>query len=443
MQGKEEAPPGLDMRAQQARNGGGGDAGGGSNNIHVNGRVATKASPRPQQRVFRGLPPRRNSNPLDSDSLSVSDDDENLVARDLEMAAATQTQTLRNSSSSGSKSTEPRATAGPSANVAVEEEPSTTSCFQPQVIPTTPSAKRKRAVFQEDSDSDDFSDADLADSDAERQLAAITDESARKQRQLQTQGLARSISQQVAGGTPPAATTRSDGLGGLEHNGGLPTPRTSRNSLLVKAEERERTAKKQRTVGFAALPGEEEGKGEEDGNEDQDGVVGDATTPTPYRKTDAFAAMMPSKTPTTPTRNRSAGQTAQAAPEAVPQTPGGGNVVPASTPTPATTPSSRSDYPKVADDVMSILVGQPISEPKRRAVEAALARHERLVKGVAAGRDAARAQLHARDARIAELQARVAALENARRMDRASLGQATEVLRRLTQQAQDNDEVEA
>ncbi|KAJ4397226.1 hypothetical protein N0V93_001450 [Gnomoniopsis smithogilvyi] len=251
---------------------------------------------------------------------------------------------------------------------------------------TTPSAKRKRSGFLLDSD-EEFGDNDLDDSDMERELAAATDESVRK----------------VLFKTPAAERTAV--------SNGLPTPatRTNRNSLSTAAEDTDRNNKRQRFAESGRHPEAEEPQSQSQSQSLPAGqghalYIGEVGTPTPYRKTDAFTQP---DAPTTPTTSR---------------------LLNASTPTVPT----PTDYPRITVEVMALLVGQP--EATRRNVQQVLELHELRVRGVAMGRDAARAALGARDSRIAELQSRVVALENSRRMDRGRLRQLSEGLLSLTQE---------
>lgn len=252
----------------------------------------------------------------------------------------------------------------------------------------TPSAKRKRSVFLPDSSDEEFGGSVLDDSEVERELAAATDESVRK-KLFQT----------------PAAERTVDRIGG----GGLPTPatRTGRNSLLIADEDHERSSKRPRFTAPGSIP--------EDNVDTQSQLqslpagqghalyIGDVGTPTPYRSTDALAP----------------------------------SAAPASTVVSPFKTSTGSDYLKIADEVMALLAGQPVSEATRRSVRQAMERHEMRVKGVVMGRDAARGALEARDGRIAELQARVVALENARRFDRGRLRELSEGLMHLTQEEEE------
>ncbi|KAI7788908.1 hypothetical protein LA080_005010 [Diaporthe eres] len=297
-----------------------------------------------KQRIFKGLDAPRGSYPSQS-----SDTDD-------EADAPVASQTLRGSVSSRSLNSGPG--------------------------PVTPTAKRKRGVFLEDSD-EDFGGDDLNDSETERQLAAITDESARKQQRTRD-----------AYGTPAAH-------GGVGQNA-LPTPVSRRPGLLVGEDERERSAKRQRHAGSPPTRAGDD----DDETQSQSGpgnMLGDPETPTPYRKTDALAGL---KNTTTAAAKTGAGNAAQAA----------------------------EDYPKITDEVFSLLAHQPVSESTKRTLKAAMERHEMRVRGVVLGRETARAGIAERDARIFELQERVVALENGKRMDRERLRELSSGLLKLSQE---------
>lgn len=403
----------------------------------------TARQPRPQQRVFRGLDdPREGYLPDLPDLTSDSDEDapdkapqqqqqqqEPSQAQNRQRSYLSQpappgeiSQTLRDDSSYRP----------PSSGVAGAADAGAGPAFRHQafhhpsglVNPVTPTAKRKRSVFPEeegekeeggreggggggggDDDSDDFGGDDLAGSETERQLAQITDESARKQQRTRD-----------VYGTPSAR--RAAGADeGIRNDLGLPTPRSRRPGLLVAPEERGRAATRQRHVCFTSPGG-----GDDDDDDEvrfQPEAVGDPATPTPYRKTDALA-------PTTPT-------------------------APAAAATTTTTDNSRSpaaaaaavdDYPRIAEEVLSLLSGQPVSESTKRTLRAAMERHEMRVKGVARGREAARAGIAERDERIAELQARVVSLENGRKMDRARLRELGALGERLMRLSEGDEEEE-
>lgn len=342
-----------------------------------------------QQRIFRGLP-RRNSLSQDSEYLSYESEDERQSVgggggggggdgghRPHE-GTPSSSQTLRQSS--GSKSS------GSFAVAADRRMPDFS--FQAQ----TPSAtKRKRGIFLEDSD-EEFGGDDFGDSDTERQLAAITDESARKQK---------------LAATPSAQQTVDLG----RNNGGIPTPVT-RHSLLIAEEHMERSAKRLR---FAA-PGATVPAADEDAELKTRQFMSDANTPTPYRKTNALLFPPDGPDPTTPTTN------AARATSLLFKTPTSSSA------------ANTTECPKIADEIMALLAGQPISEATRRNVRAAAERHELRVKGLVKGRDTVRAALESRDERVAELQAKVVSLENARRLDRAQLREFSKGLVRLSQE---------
>lgn len=308
-----------------------------------------------KQRIFKGLDAPRGSYPSQS---SDTDDEADVPVP---------SQTLRGSVSSKSLSSDTAAVgAGGRAN------------------PVTPTAKRKRSVFLEDSD-EEFGGDGLNDSETERQLAAITDESARKQQRTRD-----------VYDTPTAR-----GGSGVGPNG-LPTPVSRRPGLLIGQDERERSAKRQRHAG-SPPPRADDYDYDNDETQSQPGpgnVLGDPETPTPYRKIDALTG---SKMTTT-------------------------------TPAPATGKTGAEDYPKILDEVFSLLADQPVSESTKRTLKAAIERHEMRVRGVVRGREAARSIIAERDAKISKLQERVVALENGRKMDMAKLRELSSGLLKLSQE---------
>lgn len=362
--------------------------------------------PKPRQRVFRGL-----DDPKESYHLRLSDSDEaaeptSLADKEYPRLSQAQnrqrsylsqpgqvgdiSQTLRDSSYKPPSSGVAVADAGTIPAFKFQSHPHLNGLMDP----VTPTAKRKRPVFPGESD-DEFGGDDLVDSETERQLAKITDESARKQQS--TRGVYET----------PSAQRTADVNDGIRSDLGLPTPMSRRPGLLVASEERGRSAKRQRRVGFMSSPVRELGDKE---TQSQPEAVGDPTTPTPYRKTDALvppaaaaAAAVPS-TPSTPAAAAGAGRSPAGAVD---------------------------DYPKIAEEVLSLLSGQPVSESTKRTLKAAMERHEMRVKGVARGREAARAVVAEREERIAELQARVVSLENGRKMDRARLRELSALGERL------------
>lgn len=325
-----------------------------------------------KQRIFRGLDSPHDGFP------SHSSDTEDDVPEP--------SQTLRGSISHESLSSDAAAAAA----AAADGRPTRPGVVQARpggraTDPVTPTAKRKRSVFLEDSD-DEFGGDDLEDSETERQLAAITDESARKQQR-----------------TKDAYATPGGGGG---QNNLLPTPVSKRPGLLVGFEERKRSAKRQRQGGGR----EEEEDGDDETRPRHGQVLPDPETPTPYRKTDALTGSKTTATTTTPETSSKATAAPPAAAAAV------------------------EDFPKIADEVMSMLSGQPVSESTKRTLRAAMERHEARVRGVVRGRDAARTGIAERDIKISELQARIVALENGRKMDKVRLKELSSGLLKLSQE---------
>ena len=312
-----------------------------------------------KQRIFKGLDEPREGYPSQS---SDTDDDAN---------SADASQTLRGSVSSKPLNSNAAAAGAGRSGSGPQARPG-------RADPVTPTAKRKRSVFLEDSD-EEFGGDDLNDSETERQLAAITDESARKQQRTRDS----------------YATPTAHGSSGGQN--GLPTPVSRRPGLLVAPDERGRSAKRQRHAGSSPTRAGDEDDGEIQSQPGPGNMLGDPETPTPYRKTDALAG--PKTTPST----------TAAAPAA-------------------------DDYPKISDEVISMLAHQPVSESTKRTLKAAMERHEMRVRGVVRGREAARAGIAERDARIGELQARVVALENGRKMDRERLRELSSGLLKLSQE---------
>ncbi|ROV90882.1 hypothetical protein VSDG_08030 [Cytospora chrysosperma] len=397
----------------------------------------TARQPRPQQRVFRGLDdPREGYLP---DLTSDSDEDAPDKAPQQQQQEPSQAQNRQRSYLSqpappGEISQTLRDDSSyrpPSSGVAGAADAGAGPAFRHQafhhpsglVNPVTPTAKRKRSVFPEeegekeeggreggggggggDDDSDDFGGDDLAGSETERQLAQITDESARKQQRTWD-----------VYGTPSAR--RAAGADeGIRNDLGLPTPRSRRPGLLVAPEERGRAATRQRHVCFTSPGGDDD---DDDEVRFQPEAVGDPATPTPYRKTDALA-------PTTPTAPAAAAATTTTD----------------NSRSPAAAAAAVDDYPRIAEEVLSLLSGQPVSESTKRTLWAAMERHEMRVKGVARGREAARAGIAERDERIAELQARVVSLENGRKMDRARLRELGALGERLMRLSEGDEEEE-
>ncbi|CAN8098850.1 unnamed protein product [Discula destructiva] len=347
----------------------------------------------PQQRTWSGAPAASSAAPSqDSDYLNYDTDEEGSEAQQAAQAqsfSGGSSQTMRNASGAGISGPAPR---GRMPNFNNNNNNNNNN------QEATPSAKRKRSVFLPDTD-EEFGGDSLDDSDVERELAIATEESVRK-KLFQT----------------PAAERVTDRLGG----GALPTPmtRTNRNSLLIADEDREGRNKRQRCEGPASIAEVDATQSQSQSQSLPAGqghalYIGDVGTPTPYRKTDALAPTPFLSSTPPPARGTSPAKT----------TPNSG--------------AAAADYPKIVDEAMALLVGQPVSEATRRSVRQALERHEMRVKGVAMGREVARAALEARQERIAELQARVVDLENARRFDRGRLKELSEGLLSLTQEEEE------
>lgn len=275
---------------------------------------------------------------------------------------------------------------------------------QHQQQPATPShanngkRKRTRVGFIDDSSDDDLLGAsDLDDPDTERQLAALADAS-------------------VARTTDPRTPSAARGPGG----GMLPTP-VSRNSLPVTSEDRrQREAKRTRLAG--ASPGRQAGTLMEEQQEEEDN--------------DHFAPNNQGRLLFPPQPGRSTHSLGLGLSEADTRS---------STPT-IGTPRTAADIsttvqPSLTEEVMRLLTDHhpPLPTSLTARVRAVLQRHELKSIGVQRGRDTARAALDAREARVAELQARVVALENARRLDRARLREVSEGLVRLSQEDENED----
>lgn len=491
VQGRDqEAPPGLDMRAQQR------------GTTEPATTTTTPPPPPGRQRVFKDHPPgavttptpRKNSSrnsdtDWDSDGISIDGDEgihrnnnmnnniigqeppttvqEDLTGRDNRAedrrimngggrgaSASSETQTLQQNSttsSGGSGSAKrtttaasgPRGGGGAVVRGDVAKSPARTITDYYLTTPSANKNKKRKRLDLDNSSSDEFGGADLSDSDTERQLAAMTDESAsRRQRQQQQQ---RQLLAKTTGMTTGGNLLFSGGVAGdvtnhhntttttpAEYNGGLATPRTSRNSLRIADEERERAHKRpRRTVGFA-----DQDQQDQEEDDQGNGDITTTNTPTPYRKTNALAPPYDPPSDAAVVLPQAPHSHHHQPPQ---QTPGGNStststalaLVP--TTTMITTPLKPTDYPTIADHIKNTLAPEPISETARRNVAAALALHDQRVKGLARGKDVLRAKLQARDAEVAALQARVAHLEDAHRAGRAELARASEELRMMSE----------
>lgn len=90
---------------------------------------------------------------------------------------------------------------------------------------------------------------------------------------------------------------------------------------------------------------------------------------------------------------------------------------PATAATAAATPGSKTTMTDITHEVMALLRGRKLEEPVLRDVRAALDRHAAKARGLERGRDASRQAAKNAEARIAELQARVADLESRQKTD--------------------------
>jgi hypothetical protein len=212
-----------------------------------------------------------------------------------------------------------------------------------------PSAKRKRGLFVDDSDEDQFGGSIGGDlnSDEEREMVALAESAAPKQVSKRRE------SQQTGQFTTPTAQRTHDVLNGL------PTPVTGtvvgRNSLLIATEQREIDAKRQKM-----------------------------------------------ELPATPSLMRTGGSSTTARQQSDPAVSGAG----------------ADDYP-ITEEVMALLGGVPmLDDDVMQSVRRRLNNYALRMKGVERGRDMVRSAVQARDAKIAELQARVAQLEKERGADR-------------------------
>ncbi|PSR92374.1 hypothetical protein BD289DRAFT_504523 [Coniella lustricola] len=316
--------------------------------------------------------------------------------------------------------------------------------------PQTPSAKRKRTGFVIDEDSDEFGYDEFDEPALSQELARITEASARKLHSRDQGGAAAPA--YACAETPTTGGKRFANLGGGGGGGGssLPTPVTgggrAHGTIGKEAdEEYGNTAKKLRFNDNAQGGERTRGRGFELGK--------DPETPTPYRKTDAFAPATANTTRTSTldiTSATSLFTTPRKQPPPPPppqqqqqsQTNTANAIQPATTT--ATTPATTVGTPDVdiralSNEIKDLLSKSqiPLPESTRTHLDTILERYERRVRGLIKGRDAARTALEARDARIAEMQTRIAGLENARRMDRESLRDVRRGLLKLPQLSDD------
>ncbi|KAH7170662.1 hypothetical protein EDB81DRAFT_174857 [Dactylonectria macrodidyma] len=117
-----------------------------------------------------------------------------------------------------------------------------------------------------------------------------------------------------------------------------------------------------------------------------------------------------------------------------------GRDTPLTTPTPvrslAPPPSSPPDDGiDVTDEVMDLLRGQKVDPDVLHTIQGTLSTAARRAKGIALGRDSARASLKVRDDTVAALQERILALENREKMLRS---QVTNIKANLMKMYEDN-----
>lgn len=222
-----------------------------------------------------------------------------------------------------------------------------------------PSAKRKRRVFVDSSDEDDFGGALGAD---EEEMLALAESA------TQSQPSQRRDSQQTGQFTTPSAQRTHD----VFH--GMPTPVTGptvgRNRLLIATEQRERDARR--------------------------------------RKTDF---------PETPSLMR---------------TGSGGSTATRQLSVPQSSASVAEDYP-ITEEVMALLGGVPmLDDDVTNSVRRTLNDHALRIKGIERGRDMVRTLVKGKDAKIAELQARVAHLEQQRIADRERIKTLASLVKDMT-----------
>lgn len=332
------------------------------------------SSPTPQRRpsIFKGLPR------TDVELFDLSDTDEEMELASL----ADKTPEQLRDRAAGTPFSQSQQASGASSHTAGRSQQQASSTSTSSVAtPATPTPKRKRGLFIDSDEDEDDEFGGAFDSDTERQLAQLTDDSARKSAAERA-----SAAQKSAYLTTPSAGRTVD----VHSAGGLPTPLSrhtgplGRNSLLIAQEERDREAKRHKKVEFAPTP---------------------ENLRSPEPSPPAGDTALPVRTPATAQRELDKWAGASAEYDAT-------------------------------EAVMALLKDQPINQATRRGVKEALEKNALKVRGLLKGRDVARSALESRDAKVAELQARVAGLENGRRLDRERLRELT---RGLTQLSQEDD----
>ena len=105
-----------------------------------------------------------------------------------------------------------------------------------------------------------------------------------------------------------------------------------------------------------------------------------------------------------------------------------------SRPQPPTSSPPDTSY-DVTDEIMTLLRGQELDSEVLTAVKSVLATSARRTKGIALGRESARANLKAKDEKIIKLQERIAALENREKVHQS---QMTNIKASLMQMYEEN-----
>jgi hypothetical protein len=251
----------------------------------------------------------------------------------------------------------------------------------------TPSAKRKRIKVEEDDaidtvqsveGDDEYSDLDLG-SDGERELAKLADAtpSQSTQQTASTSGESQALTQTLgrAAPTTPATQRTRDAVGNL------PTP-VSRNTLLIAAEER--GAKRLKTT---------------------DGAP--ASPPDPFRdESSALSTRSPSVS-FAELATHGSGSTGIGA-------------------------GTGGENYELTEWVMAHLEGK-IAAPVQDTIQEKLNRHVLQVRGIERGRDIAREAIKKKDARIADLQQKVVALENEKKAIQAMLNRVNADIRAFSE----------
>ena len=236
-------------------------------------------------------------------------------------------------------------------------------------------SKRKRPLIEEEEEEEEAQYDDLS-SGEEEELMSIADNSAKKQQQQK---------HQTALETPAVAAGRTHDV---EAGSSMPTPLTERPV---------------RRVLFADQIEADSGGGGGAAKRSRLDEAGNSAHHHQQHQHRPITPPAPAPEPATPSTATTATMVA----------------------TPSTSSSNNGvGVGNVTQEVMELLRGQPVPEPVLRGVRAALERHVAKARGLERGRDVSRQVARRAEARIAELQARVADLENSRRMDVSSAAAA-------------------